>query len=165
MSRRNPRKGFVLIVTTVVLVVLLALAGLGIDIGRMYVIKSELQAFTDAAALTAALQMDGTAAGLGRARDAAAKLATGPNAMKWDLGTKTVTDITATFATGELAPDPKTWQKEPRDAGSSRYVRVAAIAPAPLIFLRAFQVVQADFSTVAASSVAFKAGGSARLLP
>ena len=49
---------------------LLGLAGLAIDIGRMYVIRAELQAFTDAAALSAALQLNGTDSGLARARAA-----------------------------------------------------------------------------------------------
>ena len=55
MAVRRPRNGFVLIVTCVALTILLAFAALGIDIARMYVIKSELQAFTDAAALSAAI--------------------------------------------------------------------------------------------------------------
>ena len=51
MASSRSDQGFVLIVTCIVLAILLALAGLGIDIGRMYVIQSELQAFSDAAAL------------------------------------------------------------------------------------------------------------------
>ena len=154
MSAARPKNGFVLIVTCIVLVILMALAGLAIDIGRMYVIKSELQAFTDAAALSAAVQLDGSAAGLARARQAPAQLTAGPNAMKWDLGTQTVTEIASSFAQGDAAPDPNSWQTDPRDAANYRFVRVVATAPAPLIFLRAFQVLHSDFSTVAASSVA-----------
>src|SRR6202022_4041839 len=93
-------KGFVLIVTCIVLAILLGLAGLGIDIGRMYVIQSELQAFSDAAALNAALELDGTEHGIERARQAASKLATGPHAMKWDLGSQTIHDITVSFPPG-----------------------------------------------------------------
>ena len=48
------QRGFVLIATSIALTILLALAALGIDIGRMYVIRAELQSFTDAAALSAA---------------------------------------------------------------------------------------------------------------
>src|SRR5580704_6463948 len=92
--RRDSKKGFVLIVTCIVLTILLGLAGLGIDIGRMYVIQSELQAFSDAAALNAALQLDGTEPGIARARHAASELATGPHAMKWDMGSQPINDIT-----------------------------------------------------------------------
>jgi len=122
----------------------MALAGLGIDIGRMYVIKSELQAFADAAALNAAIQLDGTDQGLARARTAAAELAAGPNAMKWDMGTQPITDITVTF--------------------DRHFVRVVASAPAPLIFLRAFQALNADFAIVTAAGVAGKVADNVRLL-
>ena len=43
---------------------LMAFAMLSIDIGRMIMIKSELQAFTDAAAMNAALQLDGSSQGV-----------------------------------------------------------------------------------------------------
>ncbi len=58
---------------------LIGLAGLAIDIGRMYVIRAELQSFTDAAALSAALELNGTDAGIARARTrSAGRLADGP---------------------------------------------------------------------------------------
>jgi len=43
---------------------LLGVAGLAIDIGRMYVIRAELQSFTDAAALSAAVELNGTDSGV-----------------------------------------------------------------------------------------------------
>ena len=164
MSTSRPKKGFVLIATCIALAILLAVAALAVDIGRMYVIKSELQAFADASALTAAMRLDGTDAGVARARQASSDLATGPNAMKWDLGTKPVTEFTSTFAQGDAAPDPKTWQAQPKDAANYRFVRVVATAPAPLIFLRPFQALNQDFATVAASSVATNTPPAARLI-
>ena len=144
--RRDSKKGFVLIVivTCIVLTILLGLAGLGIDIGRMYVIQSELRAFSDAAALNAALQLDGTARGLERARQAASEFATGPHAMKWDLGSQPITDIKTSF--------------------DSHSVRVVVSAPAPLIFLRALPAGKTGFSTVVVSSAASKTAGGARLI-
>ena len=143
-SRRRQDNGFVLIVTCIVLAILLALGGLGIDIARMYVIQSELQAFSDAAALNAALQLDGTEPGIARARAAASELATGPHAMKWDLGAQPITDIGMTFVKDD--------------------VRVVVTAQAPLIFLRALPAGASGFSTVTASSVARKTGEGARLI-
>lgn len=142
----------------------MAVAGLGIDLGRMYLIKSELQAFADAAALNAALRLDGTDQGLRGAREAPAELATGPNAMMWDMGTRPITEITTSFAKGETAPDPKTWQGDPSGAGDLRFVRVVATAQAPVIFLRAFEPLKTDASLVAAASVAVKTPQSARLV-
>ncbi len=164
MPTARSQKGFVLIVTCIAVVILLAIAGLGVDIGRMYVIKSELQAFADAAALSAAIELDGTGEGLARARAAAAQLATGPNAMKCDMGTQPITEIATSFAKGEAAPDEKTWQAQPSDSGSYRFVRVIATAPAPLIFLRAFQAIKSDFSSVAASGVAGNTAATVRLI-
>jgi len=159
---RRSKNGFVLIVTCVALTILLAFAALGIDIARMYVIQSELQAFTDAAALGAAMQLDGGAEGIGRAHKAAEQLAIGPHAMKWDLGTKAISEIAESFAAGSEMPDPKTWTADPKDASGCRFVRVTASAPAPLVFLRIFQ--PRDASTVAASSVAVKTSDAARLM-
>ena len=157
-------KGFVLIVTCIALIILMALAVLGIDIGRMRVIKSELQAFTDAAALNAALQLDGRDPGLARARAAAVELASGPNAMKWDMGTQAINAIQAGFAKGDLSPDPKTWQPKPEGAPANyHFVRVQASAPAPIIFFRVFQPAADSFS-ITTSSVAMKTTQTARLV-
>jgi uncharacterized membrane protein len=147
MEYRSRKDGFVLIVTCFVLVILLGLAGLGIDIGRMYVIQSELQAFADAAALNAALRLDGSEHGITRARQAASELAAGPHAMKWDLGSQAINDITVSFP-----PD------------NSHSVRVVVSAPAPLIFLRALPAGKSGYSTVAVSSVAAKTPEGARLI-
>jgi len=140
-------RGFVLIVTAISMILLLGLAGLAIDLGRMYVIRAELQSFTDAAALTAALELDGTPAGLQRARAGAARLADGPHAMRWDLGTQPITHIETSFPS---SPDGR------------RQARVVAAEQAPVIFLRLFQ--SSSAATVAAASIAAKTAGSARLI-
>ncbi|HUJ49492.1 MAG TPA: pilus assembly protein TadG-related protein [Bryobacteraceae bacterium] len=162
MAIRRPRHGFVLIVTCVALTILLGFAALAIDIARMCVIQSELQAFTDAAALGAALQLDGGPEGIKHAREAAPQLASGPHAMKWDMGTKPISGIAESFAAGSESPDPRTWTANPKDASSYHFVRVTASAPAPLVFLRIFQ--PRDASTVAATSVATKTPSAARLM-
>jgi uncharacterized membrane protein len=156
---RRPEEGFVLIVTAIALTILMALAALGIDIGRMYVIRAELQSFTDAAALSAAIALDGTEAGVAKARTGAGRLATGPHAMQWDLGTRPITGIVTSFSA-----DNKTWQEQPKQAGDSRFVRVVAAEPAPVIFLRVFQPLGLGSSTVAAASVAAKTENHARLI-
>jgi uncharacterized membrane protein len=151
------QKGFVLIVTSISMTLLLGLAGLGIDIGRMYVIRTELQAFTDAAALTAAAELNGTDAGLTRARTGATRLADGPHAMRWDMGTQPIANITTSFSS-----DNDTWQEHPKQASDCRFVRVIATEPAPIIFLRIFQ--PRTSTSVAAASVASKTEQTARLI-
>jgi len=135
---------------------LLGLAGLSIDIGRMYVIRAELQSFTDAAALSAAAELDRTDAGLARARSGAIRFANGPHAMRWDMGTQPITNIATSFSA-----DQSNWQEKPRQPGV-RFVRVAATEPAPIIFLRIFQPLSS--TTVAAASVAAKTEQTARLI-
>jgi len=136
---------------------LLGLAGLGIDIGRMYVIRAELQSFTDAAALSAALQLNGTDSGLARARSGAGRWANGPHAMRWDMGTQPITNIATSFSS-----DQATWQEQPKQASGYHFVRVVATEPAPVIFLRIFQPLTS--TTVAAASVAAKTESSVRLV-
>src|SRR5277367_4583387 len=135
--------GFVLIATTIVLAILLGLAAIVVDAGRMYVIKSELQAFTDAASLYAAMQLDGSPAGIEKARKAALELTEGDRAMRWDFGTRQITGVQLNF-------------------DQPGQVRVVVSVPAPIIFLKALGAIQADASTVSAASVA--AAGPARLI-
>jgi len=142
----------------------MALAALGIDIGRMYVIRAELQSFTDAAALSAAIELDGTDSGLANARTGAGRLAIGPHAMQWDLGTRPITNIATSFAKGSAGPDGNTWQEQPKQAQDYRFVRVVATEPAPVIFMRVFQPLGLGSSTVAAASVAAKTKDTARLV-
>jgi Flp pilus assembly protein TadG len=137
MKLRRER-GFVLIATTIVLVILLGLAAVVVDAGRMYVIKSELQAFTDAASLNAAMQLDGSPAGLEKARKAAAELAEGDHAMKWDFGTRPITGFQFNF-------------------DQPGQVRVVVSVPAPIIFFKALGAVQSDGATVSAASLAASA--------
>lgn len=125
---------------------LLGLAALAIDLGRMYVIRAELQCFTDAAALTAARGFDGSPTGLDRARAAAQTLAQGPHAMRWDMGTQAITHVTVSSST---------------DPDGHAQVRVAAAESAPVIFLRVFQ--SRESATVAAASVATNDGANVRL--
>ena len=136
---------------------LLGVAVLAIDIGRMYVIRADLQSFTDAAALSAAMELNGTEAGLALARAGAGRLASGPHAMLWDMGTQPITNIVTSFSS-----DNKSWLEQPKQAAGCRFVRVVATAAAPVIFLRVFHPVTS--SQVAAASVAAKTEQTASLL-
>ena len=162
MERQDGR-GFVLIVTCVVLAIVLGLAGLGIDAGRLYVVKSEVQAFTDSASLSAAMELDGTAAGLRNARDAAASVTEGEHAMRWDLGSKRISDFKLSFARGDSVPEERSWQESPRDPNGYRFVKVETKVQVPLTLLRAVQGFQSDSSAVSAASVAGVFSGEGRV--
>ncbi|MBI3278825.1 MAG: Tad domain-containing protein [Acidobacteria bacterium] len=67
VERWKGQKGFVLITAALSTVVLIGVTGLSFDAGRLYIAKSELQAFVDAASLSAAQQLDGTSDGTTKA--------------------------------------------------------------------------------------------------
>ena len=75
MSKTGNRKeqGFVLVVTAALIVAVVGMAGLGVDLGRMYVARNELQSFTDSASIAAALQLDGTSSGITDAQNSLGK--------------------------------------------------------------------------------------------
>jgi hypothetical protein len=86
-------RGYVLVAFSLSLLVTLGAVGLSVDVGRMYITRGEARSFCDAAAIAAALQLDGTTAGLTRANNAA--LATVKN---WEFGTKQFDPSNATIA-------------------------------------------------------------------
>jgi Flp pilus assembly protein TadG len=137
------QKGFVLIAMSVVSLLLLAMVGLAFDFGRIYIARNEAQLFTDAAALTAVLELNGTQDGVVAARAAVGKL---PN--RWNLGTQQFKDVVV-----EFSADAKRWEAKPADAFALRYARVSAPKnDVNITFLRA--VGGPDSFTVPARSVA-----------
>jgi len=162
MVTRSKRKGYVLIMTCLALLVIAGIAGLAVDVGRMYIVKSELQSLADSAALTASLQLDGSSAGIVRAQLAVKSVTSGTNALKWDMATKTVSDLTASFARGLSAapnsPDDTTWSANPADASYYRFTRVVARVALPLSFMGAFHAYSSgkniNEAAIAASGVA-----------
>ena len=101
--RKPAERGFVLIAMSVSMLLMLAVMGLAFDFGRIYIARNEAQVFTDAAAMAAALKIDGTAAGLARAREAVAAVP-----MRWNLGTKEFTGVIVEFSS-----DGAKWEKSP----------------------------------------------------
>ncbi len=123
-------RGFVLLTTAGALIATLLVTGLALDVARLYVARSEIQVFTDEAALHAAYQLDGTTAGLDRARQA---LATGPGngANRWVFATQPVQGAAGTFAQVPAGP----FEASPASAAGYRFVRVRVAATVPLYFL------------------------------
>src|SRR5712691_3233578 len=109
---------FLLIAMAASMFLLLAVMGLAFDLGRIYIARNEAQVFTDAAAMTAASKLDGTAAGLAQAREAVARIP-----MRWNLGTKEFTDVAV-----EFSADRANWESSPKDAALLTFARVTAPA-------------------------------------
>src|SRR5438105_13253818 len=109
------RRGYVLIATTLGLTFLLGSVGMGVDIGRMYIAKSEAQAYVDSAAISAARYLDGTSGGISSAQTAVSS-----DGGKWRFDTSTFTNVTTTFATSTSGP----WVSAPNPATGYNHVQV-----------------------------------------
>src|SRR5260370_5501065 len=115
--------------------------------------------------MAGALQLIGRAAGITRAKNAAAGCPTGHKAMRWDFASKPVhgarLKFAKAFAATPNAPDPATWDPNPASPADYRFVQVNAAANVPLTFMQAFQLFRSGSSTglsmVAASSIAAQA--------
>ncbi|MDQ6760809.1 MAG: pilus assembly protein TadG-related protein [Acidobacteriota bacterium] len=135
-NARKDQKGFVLVAAAVGFAAVLGAAGLAVDLGRVYIARNEVQAFADSAALAAALQLNGTSAGI-----TAANLAVQSTPNKWNLGTQSVSNATVQFAVGSAAngnqPDAASWTATPASGSNYRFVRVIAGADVPVMLAQA----------------------------
>jgi hypothetical protein len=129
MRRRNREHGFAVLTLLVCLTTLLGVAGLVVDVARMYIAKNEAQTYADSASLAATLELDGSWEGLDRAR-AQASL----NTNRWNFATTAFTGSQTFFAKSETGP----WDTSVSDPRGYRYARVIASAPVPLTFLSMF---------------------------
>ena len=111
-------RGFVLIAMSITMLLLLAVMGLAFDLGRVYIARNEAQVFTDAAAMSAASKLDGSSAGIAKARESVARLP-----MRWNLGTTEFKGVVV-----EFSADGVKWETDPKDASSIRQARVTAPA-------------------------------------
>src|SRR5437879_386659 len=91
-------RGFVLVATSLAALFLVGAAGLAVDIGRMYVARSETQSFVDSAALSATAELDNTSAGITNALTTV-----GNNPKRWQFGTSAFTDVVTRFANSDAA--------------------------------------------------------------
>jgi hypothetical protein len=100
-SKQGSKRGFVVLVTAVSLIVLIGMLGLAVDLGRVYIVKNEAQAFADLASLAAARHLDGKQAGIDNAKTEVANSTNG-----WNFGTQSFPAAirTVEFATSQTGP-------------------------------------------------------------
>lgn len=70
MKRRDSERGAVIVTVTLLLLVLLGFMGIALDLGHLFVIRTELQTSMDACALAAAQELDGELDSITRATHA-----------------------------------------------------------------------------------------------
>ena len=142
-AQKNKR-GVVLILAAVGAFAMVGILGLAFDLGRMHVAKSELQNYTDAAAIGAALKLDGTSAGVTRATSSATN-----DVNQWSFGSESVGSVAVTYAQGLTSA----YVANPASALDYRFVQVRAEQAVPLYFMPIIPGVGWQ-SSVAASSIA-----------
>ena len=142
-SRLGAKRGFTLLTTGACSIAMLGMLGLAVDLGRVYVVKNEMQAYADSASLAAALELDGTVAGISRAQSAVAN-----NTNRWNLGSTIFSGTQTRFATDANGP----WESSPGSPSDVKYVRVRASGTLSLLFLPA--VSSTTSSNISALSVA-----------
>ncbi len=120
------QRGFALLTTGMCCGAMFAVVGLAVDVGRMYSVRNENQAYVDSAALAAALQLDGTTTGFARARDQVTA-----SVNRWNMGTTSFTATTVEFSTSSSGP----WAASPFTGTNYVYVRVRNTAAVPVYFM------------------------------
>jgi Flp pilus assembly protein TadG len=146
--------------------VVFGLMGFAVDLGRLYMIRGELNQVTTAMALAAAGQLNGTAAALDNATAAAQTSLddTTGNSNKYNFGSIQLgTDNgllssqlgePAYFATAAAATGADTTGSDQADGTTARHVQMSVTADAPLLFWGFLSLGQARKTTIAARAVA-----------
>ncbi len=136
-SGRNGRtRGFSLLMIAITATVMFSVLGLAFDLGRVFIVKNELQAFVDASALASCRLMDGSQTGI---QNAHAMAIAGPlgstTPNDWDFGSKSISNVTDTYATTYGATYDNYSIASSGDTNSYRFIQVSANATLALYFM------------------------------
>jgi Flp pilus assembly protein TadG len=148
MIRSREERGFTLLAMGVCAVVLFGMAGMAIDVGRMYITKNEAQTYADSASLYATQQLNGTSAGL-----TAADAAVAANPQLWGFATTAFTGTTTEYSVDGLTGWANSGGVSQVNVPNIRYVRVTAnVTNLPLYLIPVIGL--ARTATVRAQAVA-----------
>jgi Flp pilus assembly protein TadG len=147
-SRQKAKcRGFVLVTMAGVTIALLGALGLAVDMGHTFIAKNESQAFVDAAALAATLQLNGTTTGITAAQTAVTSL---KDKDKWNFSTTSVGTTIVEFATASAGP----WVSSPNPATDYKYTRVKVSISVPMYFVPAVLSTKVFSMTVNSQAIA-----------
>lgn len=124
--RRLKQRGFVLVVSALAAVALVGCLGMAVDLGRLYLIKSEAQNFVDSTALRAAATLDGTSSGILRAASFASQ-----TSQRFDFASRQFTNVSTEFAQAVSGP----WYQSSSAPSKSRFVRISTTLQVPMYFM------------------------------
>src|SRR5215467_14184638 len=136
-GNRKKRRGFVLLVTAAAMMVLIGMLGLAVDLGRVYIVKSEAQAFADTEALAAARHLNGKQSGIDAANT---EVANSTNA--WNFSTQTFPSAIRTVEFAKAIGGP--WSTAP--GGSLTGVAYVRVTVNPVVNLAFMPVVGASYT-------------------
>jgi hypothetical protein len=135
-ERKSSQRGFSLLMVAVTSAVIFGMFGLAFDVGRMFIIKNELQTFADASAIAAVRQMDGTQAGVQNAHTTAG---TGPlgstHPNRWNFDGSSVATVTDMYATTFNGTYDNYATASGNASNNYRFIKLTANATLPLYFL------------------------------
>lgn len=137
IKRNSGRRGFSLVTLTLSLSVLVGMLGLAFDLGRMYIVKNELQSFVDSSALGSVIKLDGTRTGLQLAHSTATAGPLGstiPNG--WHFDTLQVTGATDTYSTSLSGTYDSFTTSSIASSNHYRFIKLGASVSVPLYFLQ-----------------------------
>jgi Flp pilus assembly protein TadG len=146
MGRRRRERGAILVWFALGFLVIVGFIGIAVDVGRMYLVRTEGQTYVDAGALAAAAELDGTSAGITRAVNAA-----GTGWTKYHLHSLSFAAPTVEFATSSTG----VWKAPggvPSPPTDYRFARVTTNVTLPMYLMPVFT--GTDNATVAARAVA-----------
>jgi Flp pilus assembly protein TadG len=153
VANHSRERGFNLILIGLALFVMIGMVGLAIDVGRMFVYKSELQAFADNAAMAAISKMDGTQAGVQAAN---ALALTGPDgaslANKVNFDSTTISNVTTGYATSFSGTYDNYATASSAATNNYRFLKVTASSNVALTFLPALPGISTLYAVSASAT-------------
>jgi Flp pilus assembly protein TadG len=135
-GRRKNQRGFSLLLIAASGSVMIGMLGLAFDLGRMFIVKNELQTFVDASAIAACRQLDGSQLGVRTAHNTATAGPLGstrPNG--WNFDVNAIANITDTYATSFTGTYDNYATASSNATNNYRFINVTANATLPLYFL------------------------------
>jgi Flp pilus assembly protein TadG len=122
---RSGQRGSIIITAAIFMGLLFLMLGLAIDVSRIYVVRAELQNAADAAALTAARELNGGSSGLAKAVNQAMNVIANTQGLRAKTGVGIVSVQFAVTLNGTYWSPGATADA---NAGSIRYVKVTTQA-------------------------------------
>jgi Flp pilus assembly protein TadG len=162
-SYRLKQRGITLLLLAVTATVMFAMIGLAIDVGRMFIVKGELQAFVDSAALAAVRHLDGTASGTLIAHNTAVHGPLGstvPNALSFDTAAVPTENVTETYSTAFGGTYDSYAVAAAKPTNTYMFMKVVVTATSPVYFLGVLPGVPSQLSMTGGAIAGFQSAAA-----